>query len=306
MKNRLIYTIITLICTMLWNFNAYSADIINFSNEDYFKNLFPLFPAHGYMYNNHYSYTNNIFNSNSNVFAQSENPFFLEQGISEGFFIDDGKNETFKFYLTNNQTSNGDHIHRSPTYRAVRTSIEILSFCSVGIINYFAMKYTNKDDWQYDYSWYSVKHKFRDGWYWDPNDFNTNTVYHLYAGATYYMIGRSNGYSILESFGWSVFGSTMWEYFGEWREQVSLNDMIFTPTLGALTGEFFVQSANYVERKMKPGFLRSTIVFILYPFGTINRALDSSNSGDMRVRLIFANPLQTAVERKIEKDLFNR
>ena len=197
-------------------------------------------------------------------------------------------------------------LKRSSTYRAVRTTIEISSILGIGIGSYFMMRDVNQGDWIYRYNWDGAKRKFKDGFHWDPNNFNTNTIYHLYAGSTYYMIARSNDYSIPASFAWSFGGSFIWELACEWREFTSINDIIFTPTLGALTGEFFIQSANYVERKMKPGFLRDTIVFILYPFGAINRALDSSNSGDMRVRLIFANPLQTAVERKIEKDIFNR
>ncbi|MCL1864513.1 MAG: DUF3943 domain-containing protein [Spirochaetes bacterium] len=281
----------------------------------------------------------------SNAFDKNKNPFMLEWNISKGFFFDNRKTEAFKFTaemifdsedndintvfakrliesnniinLTPLYSINNDEIEkingyefnytikRSSTYLAMRASIEILASASVGVINYFMTKDVNAVDWQYKYTWHDAKNKFTDGWYWDPNNFNTNTIYHLYAGATYYMIGRSNYYSVFESFLWSVGGSLMWEYFGEWREQVSLNDMIFTPTLGALTGEFIIQTANFIERNMKPGFLRETIMFILYPFGTINRMLDSSNSGDMRVRLIFVSPIQTAIESKIERDVFN-
>jgi hypothetical protein len=188
----------------------------------------------------------------------------------------------------------------------VRTSVEILFFVGVGITNYYITKEVNAADWQYRYTKNDIKHKFIDGWYWDPNNFNTNTIYHLYAGAVYYQIARSNYYSIFESFLWSFGGSLVWEYFGEWREQVSLNDVIFTPTLGALTGEVFIQTADFIDRNIKTGFIRETLKFILHPFGTINGMLDSSNSGDIRVRLIFNNPIQTAIQDKIERDVFHR
>ena len=280
-----------------------------------------------------------------NAFDKNQNPFVIEWDISKGCFFDNRKTEAFKFstemifasedndinavfakrliessniinlnplYSMNNETEilNGYEfsytISRSSTYLALRTSIEILAACSLGVINYFVTKEVNAADWQYRYTWPDVKNKFADGWYWDPNNFNTNTIYHLYAGATYYMIARSNYYSIPESFLWSFGGSLMWEYFGEWREQVSLNDMIFTPTLGSLTGEFLIQSANLIERNMKQSFLRETLMFILYPFGSINRWIDSSNSGDMRVHILFANPIQTAIEHKVEKNVFGR
>jgi hypothetical protein len=195
-------------------------------------------------------------------------------------------------------------LQRSSTYRAVRTSIESASILGLGMGLYFLMKDVNQDDWIYRYNKDGAKRKFKDGFRWDPNNFNTNTLYHLYAGSTYYMIARSNDYSILESFAWSFVSSFLWEVVCEWREFTSINDTIFTPTLGALTGEFLIQSSNWVERSMKPGFLRETIVFILYPFGSINRWLDSANSGDIRVRILFNSPVQTALERKMERDVF--
>jgi len=98
----------------------------------------------------------------------------------------------------------------------------------------------------------------------------------------------------------------IWEYIGEWREQVSLNDMIFTPMLGAITGEAFIQTTKFIEKEMNPGILRETITFVLNPFGWFNKMLDSSNSGDIRVRLVFINPLQTAIENKLEKEVLKR
>jgi len=317
-KIRLGHTIILLICTLLvlWDFEAYSAD----ADKEFHRLEY-------------------------NAVDKSGNPFMLEWDISKGFFFNNRKNEALKFsteiisdaekndintvfakrliesnniinvnpiYSGHNEVENitgyefNYTLQRSQVYLAVRTSAEILSFVAMGMINYFMMKEVNAADWEYKYSRHDVKRKFADGWCWDPNNFNTNTIYHLYAGATYYMIARSNYYSITESFLWSFGGSLVWEYFGEWREQVSLNDMIFTPTLGALTGELFIQTADYIDKNIKIGFLREPLKFILHPFGTINKMLDSSNSGDIRVRLIFANPIQTAVERKIERDLFHR
>jgi hypothetical protein len=307
----LIYTIL-----VLWNFDAYSADADKEFHRLEFKAL-----------------------------DKSGNPFMLEWDISKGLFFDNRKNEAFKFsteiisddekndintvfakkliesnnitnlnplYSAYNEVENiGGYefnytLKRSGTYRAVRTSAEILFVLGLGYGSYFLMKDVNMDDWLYRYNWDGAKRKMKDGLRWDPNNFNTNTIYHLYAGASYYMAARSNDYSIPASFAWSFGGSFIWEIVCEWREFTSINDIIFTPTLGALTGEFFIQTANLIERNMKPGFLRETLMFILYPFGSVNRWMDSSNSGDIRVRLIFASPIQTAVQRKIERDVFHR
>jgi len=197
-------------------------------------------------------------------------------------------------------------IKRTPAYYAVRTSTEILLSCGIGVFNYYLNKYENKVDWQYQYSWEDAEKKVKDGWYWDPNNFNTNTVYHLYAGMSYYQIARSNNYSMIESLAWSFGGSFMWEFFGEWREQVSLNDMIFTPMLGSITGEALIQTCDYIERKMKPGFLREFIYFAINPFGWINRMIDETNTGDVKVRLIFINPLQAAAQEKFAEEIMPR
>lgn len=197
-------------------------------------------------------------------------------------------------------------IKRSSAYYAVRTTTEILLGCGVGVGNYYMNKYENKVDWQYEYTWDDAQRKVKDGWYWDPNNFNTNTLYHLYSGMTYYQIARSNYYSIAESLAWTFAGSFFWEFFGEWREQVSLNDMIFTPMLGAITGEALIQTRDYIEKSMEPGILREFICLTIDPFGWLNKMIDSTNTGEMRVRLIFMNPLQTAAQEKLENEILHR
>jgi len=194
-------------------------------------------------------------------------------------------------------------IQRTPSYYAYRTAGEILFANILGVGNYYMNKFENKVDWQYDYNWDDAKQKVKDGWYWDPNNFNTNTIYHLYAGVTYYQIARSNNYNIWESLAWTFGGSFFWEFFGEWREQVSLNDMIFTPMLGAVTGEALIQTSFYIEKNIEPGILREILYFTVNPFGWLNKMLDSSNNGDMRVRILFVNPLQMKIDEKIKESI---
>ncbi len=281
----------------------------------------------------------------SNAVDKNGTAFQFEWDISDGFFLKNRKEEALKFSAEtifeseqndvntvfagklletkaitdlNPLYSDGEEVkeikgyefkynlQRSSTYRAVRTSSEILFFCAIGVGNYYMTKAENEVDWQYKYTWHDAKRKVEDGWYWDPNNFNTNTVYHLYAGMTYYQIARSNYYTIPESLAWTFAGSFFWEFVGEWREQVSLNDMIFTPMLGSITGEALIQTTKYIEKKMDPGILREIITLAIDPLGWFNRKLDSSNSGDIRVRLVFVNPIQTAVENKVQRDVLNR
>lgn len=197
-------------------------------------------------------------------------------------------------------------IKQSSGYYAGRTLSEIILCCSVGMANYYLTKFENMVDWKYTYTWDDAQRKVKDGWYWDPNNFNTNTLYHIYSGMTYYQIARSNYYTIPESLAWAYGASFFWEYFGEWREQVSMNDMIFTPFLGSISWEAIIQACNYIEANMKPGPVRDIIYLVINPFGWINKKLDASNSWDIRVRLVFTNPVQAAIDNRIEKEIMNR
>jgi hypothetical protein len=285
------------------------------------------------------------FTLKSNSVDKEGNSFSLQWDISDGFFLDNRKNAALKFSsemifesMNNNinyvftkkllesdsikdlkpMFEEGDDvtgikgyefnysIKRSSSYYAWRTITEILISCGIGVTNYYMTKYENMVDWQYTYSWDDAKRKVEDGWYWDPNNFNTNTIYHLYAGMTYYQIARSNYYTIPESLLWTFGGSFFWEFVGEWREQVSLNDMIFTPMLGAVTGEAMIRLCDYMDTHMSPGPLRDIIQLVINPFGWINKKLDSANTGDIKVRLVFTNPVQAAIDNRIEKELTNR
>ncbi len=194
-------------------------------------------------------------------------------------------------------------IKRSACYRAVRTSVEISLGIGLGIGHYFYYSHLNKDDWVYDYTLDDAWRKIKDGWYWDPNNFNTNTIYHMYAGMNYYQIARSNQYGIFESFAWSFGGSLLWEYVGEWREQVSANDAIFTPALGSVIGEALIQTSAYIEKTMKPGVFREALCLVLYPFGWLNKKIDAADTGNFKVRLYFNHPLQSQIQDEFSRRL---
>ena len=70
---------------------------------------------------------------------------------------------------------------------------------------------------------------FRPGtWTFDADDYGTNMVGHVAAGTVYYLIARGNRVSIPEAFGWTFGASLLWELV-EYKEPVSINDMIMTP-----------------------------------------------------------------------------
>ncbi len=75
----------------------------------------------------------------------------------------------------------------------------------------------------------------------DKDDWAVNYIGHPLSGAYEYLFLRNAGFSKLESFGFAVFVSTvMWEYGIEaFAEVPSIQDLLLTPTIGALLGEVF-------------------------------------------------------------------
>lgn len=74
---------------------------------------------------------------------------------------------------------------------------------------------------------------------WDKDEPFINYVLHPYWGGAYYVRGRERGLDRQQSFLYSAFLSTLYEYSYEaFFENVSLNDLIVTPVLGSLLGEY--------------------------------------------------------------------
>jgi Domain of unknown function (DUF3943) len=74
---------------------------------------------------------------------------------------------------------------------------------------------------------------------WDKDEPFINYVLHPYWGGAYYIRGRERGLDRQQSFLYSAFLSALYEYSYEaFFENVSLNDLIVTPVLGSLLGEY--------------------------------------------------------------------
>ncbi|NNG16528.1 MAG: DUF3943 domain-containing protein [Gemmatimonadales bacterium] len=72
----------------------------------------------------------------------------------------------------------------------------------------------------------------------DDDHWFHNYVGHPYGGNVYYNTVRSQGATPVQSFFFSAFMSGMWEYvFEAMAEQPSIQDLIITPTTGAVLGE---------------------------------------------------------------------
>jgi hypothetical protein len=103
----------------------------------------------------------------------------------------------------------------------------------------------------------------------DGDHFNTNAVGHPFDGTVYYQIARGNGLGPAGAFLSTVLASTFWEYFVEIPENPSLNDLVITPTAGAIIGESTYRLGRYLARS-GPGVARCGGALLFAPVATLN------------------------------------
>ena len=107
---------------------------------------------------------------------------------------------------------------------------------------------------------------------WDNDALWLNYITHPYWGSVYYLQARYAGLKPMESFGYSVLLSTVfWEYGIEAvAENPSIQDLIITPVLGSLLGEFFYQTSlsiiNNNETLYNSRALGITVLTLMNPF----------------------------------------
>ncbi len=194
----------------------------------------------------------------------------------------------------------------SSTHRFYRTVIGLVAIIGLGEAWYWSDAEANKVDWRYDGTWKDFGKKLGDGWTLDTNSFELNTINHTYTGATYYTFARSNEYDIFASFLFAATGSLVWEYAGEFRERVSLNDMVFTTLGGSILGEGLHNASIFVENKLPKHFLTTVLCFVIDPMREINRFLDYCYRDEgFRINVMFMSPGQMLYEREIQRKTGN-
>ncbi len=108
-------------------------------------------------------------------------------------------------------------------------------FLGAGIVWYAVDDERNLADWDYP-SW---KQRFTlEAWRFDNNHFPINFMGHTLSGAAYYAFPRANDHGVLVSTAYSFMTSFVWEFFVEFREKVSVNDLLVTTSAGMPIGEF--------------------------------------------------------------------
>jgi hypothetical protein len=133
-------------------------------------------------------------------------------------------------------------VRREPAYG--RAAVEMLGVLSLGTIQYWMNAKSNSADWDFprwSERWDSTAVRF------DNNTPVTNNVLHPLAGAAYYGLSRANGLGVGASASYTLASSAIWEWGLEWREKVSINDMIATTVGGIAIGEFMTQLGAYLN-----------------------------------------------------------
>jgi predicted membrane protein len=167
-------------------------------------------------------------------------------------------------------------LHAARRSHALRTAGEELAFLGVGTTWYWLARKQNLFDWDRP----SLKQRFTfQAMRFDNNKFPINFVWHPLSGAAYYAAPRTNGFSMWASSALALGACVGWEYGIEFREKVSINDLIFTPLPAISVGEFYSRLALYLNRS--PGRFGPVRKAVAYTFGFMQAghdALDGSST----------------------------
>lgn len=113
----------------------------------------------------------------------------------------------------------------------------------------------------------------------DEDEDSINYIGHPVSGAWYYTMARNDGLDPFESFLFSSFVSTfVWEYgYESFAEIPSIQDILSTPLLGSILGEYFFYLENRLDKSngLIWGWksLGNVSYFLLNPIGNITTTL---------------------------------
>lgn len=130
-----------------------------------------------------------------------------------------------------------------PAHHA-RTWWQMASGLGLGISGYWLLKEGNVTDWDRP----RLTQRFSgSAWTFDNNDLGINFLGHPWTGALAHSLARANHHSVGGAFAYSFLTSFLWEFAVEFKEKVSVNDVIVTPGAGLPLGEFFYKLGLYLD-----------------------------------------------------------
>lgn len=200
----------------------------------------------------------------------------LEDARSAG--VTDGRSGPMAFSLAaspgnegTDKTEAGASVPGMPKkWRRALVQLGLLSLYST--YRYWNAYHTWIEDWQFELTFADQYRRFltTEAITFDSNAFVINWT-HVMGGTIYYQMARANYLSWEESLLSSFIAAAIYEYVSEWREVISINDMLMTTFGGYSLGETWFQLSDYFHHRKSPvlkalGFMN--------PINELNQWLD--------------------------------
>ena len=153
----------------------------------------------------------------------------------------------------------------------LRSLVEMMVGLGVGSVAYWLMQDRNIADWDNP----TPEQRFNgEAWRFDNNSLAVNFIAHPFTGGFAHSVARANHHGVLTSFAYSSLFSFLWEFVLEFKEKVSVNDLIVTSPTGIPIGEFFYKLGLYLDTAAKPGAATHVARWTLGTGVALDRALD--------------------------------
>ncbi len=159
-----------------------------------------------------------------------------------------------------------------PGRAVIQTTLGLIA----GTIWYWRSLDFNSADWDLKWDAPSWRKKLfsTEAMRFDTNDFITNARDHSRVGGLYYLVGRANGLEMKAAFAFDLGASIVWEYMVEFKELVSINDLIINTQAGPAIGEPLLQVGTFFRRG-RPTLINRVLAFVFSPFEWLNGWLDN-------------------------------
>jgi hypothetical protein len=136
---------------------------------------------------------------------------------------------------------------------------------------------------------------------WDPDEWYINYILHPYWGMTYYTRGRERGLTESGSFWYAFTLSAIYEFGLEALfEPVSIQDVIFTPTLGAALGWYLEDFRKEIKSQSSFTTWDKTLLIATDLLGTLNTITDDlfgvGVESEVEFRTFYRSPAITSSE----------
>lgn len=157
-----------------------------------------------------------------------------------------------------------------PPPNHLRATLEMAAGLGAGTL-WYVIDDRNVLDWDNP----AVEQRFTgEAWRFDNNGFDMNFVLHPLTGAGTHVLARGNYIDFWPSTAYTLGVSFFWEYVIEFKEKVSVNDVIVTTGGGVPIGEFFHKLGTYLHSADDPGAGLTALQWSLGTSVAMHRALD--------------------------------